>query len=321
MLYGAGSAAKAVEIGNQAATLAATSGVYNAALDASDLMNRSLNRRMTMAGNFDCSQGATLWADVLGTTNRAKSLYENGGYDMDLYGAVLGGDAEIVPGAILGAALTIGTGSGGSKDAAIDVDNDVDFVGFSIYGSHRIGNCNGLVDIGYMHTKSDLSARAFDMKIGDEISADAWTVGFGAEYKIDFRSVDVVPHIGVRWTRLDVDGYTGALKTDSDTMDIFTLPIGVAFTGNIDAGGWKLAPSVDLAVVPSFGDDDATSKVRWGDASETIKTQVVDDAPFQASLGINAQNGSWTFGASYDLGVGGDDRLNNALSLRARYSF
>ena len=228
---------------------------------------------------------------------------------------------EVVPGAVLGAALTVGTGDGGSKSAAIDVDNDADFFGLSVYGSHRIGNCNGMIDIGWMHTKSDLSATAFGMSIGDEVKADAFTIGLGAEHLMKFGSVNVVPHVGIRWTRLDVDGYEGAFKTEDDTMNIFTLPIGVAFSGNLNAGGWKLAPMVDLAVVPSFGDDEAESKVYWQGVSETVKTQVVDDAPFQASLGINAQNGNWTIGASYDLGVGGDDRLDNAFTVRARYAF
>lgn len=321
--YGRGSnaVARAVDIGNQAMALAATAGVYNVALDSSKLMNRSLERRMTLADNFDRTKGLTVWADVFGTTNQADSLYGDGGYDMDLYGGVLGADVEVVPGAVLGAALTVGTGDGGSKDAAIDVDNDADFFGLSVYGSHRIGNCNGMIDIGWMHTKSDLSATAFGMSIGDEVKADAFTIGLGAEHLMKFGSVNVVPHVGIRWTRLDVDGYEGAFKTDDDTMNIFTLPIGVAFSGNLNAGGWKLAPMVDLAVVPSFGDDEAESKVRWQGVSETVKTQVVDDAPFQASLGINAQNGNWTIGASYDLGVGGDDRLDNAFTVRARYAF
>ena len=321
--YGRGSnaVARAVDIGNQAMALAATAGVYNVALDSSKLMNRSLERRMTLADNFDRTNGVMFWADVFGTTNQADSLYGDGGYDMDLYGGVLGADVEVVPGAVLGAALTVGTGDGGSKDAAIDVDNDADFFGLSVYGSHRIGNCNGMIDIGWMHTKSDLSATAFGMSIGDEVKADAFTIGFGAEHLMKFGSVNVVPHVGIRWTRLDVDGYEGAFKTDDDTMNIFTLPIGVAFSGNLNAGGWKLAPMVDLAVVPSFGDDEAESKVRWQGVSETVKTQVVDDAPFQASLGINAQNGNWTIGASYDLGVGGDDRLDNAFTVRARYAF
>lgn len=104
-------------------------------------------------------------------------------------------------------------------------------------------------------------------------------------------------------------------------MNIFTASVDVAVTGLVDAGGWKVAPSFDIAVVPSFGDDEATSKVRWNGASNSIKTKVVDDAPVQMSLGIKAQNGSWTFGAAYDLDVGGDKRLDNAFTLRAVYSF
>ena len=319
--FGVQTEAQAVEISNQAAALAATSGVYNAALDASELMNRSLDRRMTLTGNFDRTDGVTVWADVLGGFNQAKDLYGNGGYDMDLYGAVLGADTVAPCGAIVGAAVTVGKGDGGSKDAAIDVDNDVDFVGVSLYGSHRMGNFNSKIDIGYMHTKSDLSATAFGMDIGEEVKADAWTLGLGGEYLYKLGSIDIVPHAGLRWTRLDVDGYTGALKTESDTMDIFTVPLGVAFSGNVNVGSWSVAPMADISVVPSFGDDEATSKVRWSTATETIKTQVIDDAPVQMTLGVNAQTGNWTVGASYELDVGGDERMNNAFSIRARYAF
>lgn len=310
---------EASDIGNQAMALAATAGVYNVALDASKLMNRSVDGRMSIANGLVRGEGATVWADVLATTNEAKSLYGDSGYDVDLYGGVLGADVGLGNGKVIGAALTVGTGDGGSKGAAFDVDNDADFVGFSVYGSHRLGDFNGKVDIGWMHTTSDLSATAFGVKLDDEVTADAWTVGIGGEYLFNVGSINIVPHVGIRWTRLDVDGYTGAFKTDDDTMDVFTAPIGVAFSGNVDAGGWKLAPKVDLSIVPSFGDDEATSKVRWGSVKETIKTQVVDDAPFQASLGIDAQNGDWTVGAAYELGIGGDDRLDNAFTLRARY--
>lgn len=314
-------AAEASDIGNQAMALAATSGVYNVALDASKLMNKSVDGRMSIANGLVRGEGATVWADVLATTNEAKSLYGDSGYDVDLYGGVLGADVGLGNGKVIGAALTVGTGDGGSKGAAFDVDNDADFVGFSVYGSHRLGDFNGKVDIGWMHTTSDLSATAFGVKFDDEVTADAWTVGIGGEYLFNVGSINIVPHVGIRWTHLDVDGYTGAFKTDDDTMDVFTAPIGVAFSGNIDAAGWKLAPKVDLSIVPSFGDDEATSKVRWGNVKETIKTQVVDDAPFQASLGIDAQNGNWTIGAAYELGIGGDDRTDNMFKLKAEYAF
>lgn len=319
--YGVSSAGSATAIGNQAMALAATAGVYNVALDASKLMNRAVDGRMSIANGLEHAEGATVWADVLATTNEAESLYGNSGYDVDLYGGVIGVDVGLGNGKLIGAAFTIGTGDGGSNGSAIDVDNDADFLGLSVYGSHRLGNFNGKVDLGYMHTKSDLSASAFGMSFGDEVKADAWTFGIGAEYLFNVGSINITPHVGIRWTRLEVDGYEGAFKTEDDSMDVFTAPVGVAFSGNIEAAGWTFAPKVDLSIVPSFGDDEATSKVRWGNVSQSVKTQVVDDAPVQATLGLDATNGSWTFGAFYDLGIGGDDRLDNAFSLKARYAF
>lgn len=93
------------------------------------------------------------------------------------------------------------------------------------------------------------------MKVGDEVTADAWTVGIGAEYFFNVRSIGLVPHVGIRWTRLDVDGYTSAFKTEDDKMDVFTASIGVAFAGNFNADSWKIAPMLDLSLVPNFGDD------------------------------------------------------------------
>lgn len=315
------SKADAIEIGNDAMALAAIGGVYNVALDASGLMNRSIDRRMSVAGTLNAEEGVTFWADVFATRNEAESLYGSSGYSADLYGGVFGADVALGNGKRIGAAVTVGTGDAESEGSALKVDNDADFVGVSLYGSHRLCDFNGKVDFGYMHTKSDLSATAFNVKVGDEVTADAWTVGIGAEYLFNVGSFDIVPHVGIRWTRLDVDGYTGAFKTEDDTMDVFTAPIGVAFAGNFNAGGWKLAPTLDLSIVPNFGDDEATSTVRWNNVKDEVKTQVVDDAPVRASLGLNAQTGDWTIGAAYDLGVGGDDRLDNALTIKARYQW
>ena len=315
------SKADAIEIGNDAMALAAVGGVYNVALDASGLMNRSIDRRMSVAGTLNAEEGVTFWADVFATRNEAESLYGSSGYSADLYGGVFGADVALGNGKRIGAAVTVGTGDAESEGSALKVDNDADFVGVSLYGSHRLGDFNGKVDFGYMHTKSDLSATALSVKVGDEVAADAWTVGIGAEYLFNMGSFDIVPHVGIRWTRLDVDGYTGAFKTEDDTMDVFTAPIGVAFAGSFNAGGWKLAPTLDLSIVPNFGDDEATSTVRWNNIKDEVKTQVVDDAPFRASLGLNAQTGDWTIGAAYDLGVGGDDRLDNMFTVKARYQW
>ena len=43
---------------------------------------------------------------------------------------------------------------------------------------------------------------------------------------------------------------------DYDTMTVYQMPLGVAFSGTFDTNGWKVAPMVDLSVVPTFGDKD-----------------------------------------------------------------
>lgn len=77
----------------------------------------------------------------------------------------------------------------------------------------------------------------------------------------------------------------------------------------------------DLSFVPSVGAKKATSIVHFADMTEVVKTQVVDTAPVQMSVGLNAENGSWTLGASWDLGFGSHNRLDNALTFKARYAF
>ena len=98
---------------------------------------------------------------------------------------------------------------------------------------------------------------------------------------------------------------------------VYQLPLGVAFSGNFDVNGWKLAPMVDLSVVPAFGDKDAVASFYGND----VTTRVVDTNPIQATLGVSAQNGAWTFGLNYGLTAGGDDRMNNAFNANLRYSF
>lgn len=319
--YGVQSTDEAVKITNQVSALAVTSGVYNIALDASDLLTRSINRRTSVAGIHDHTLGKSVWADVFATRNRANDLYGNGGYETDIYGGVLGADFEVAEQLRIGAAISAGTANGGSRQAAVDIDNDADFFGLRLYADKCWGDFAAKIDAGYMSTKSEISGSAFAMGISDDVEVEAYTAGLRAEYVYPLASMDVVPHVGLRWTHLHVSGYDSVFKTDSDSMDIYTAPIGVALKGKFEVDGVKIAPVFDLSVVPSFGDDEATSTIRWGSAVDVIKTKVVDDAPVQASLGLEVQSGNWTTGIAYDLGLGGDERFNNAFTARFRYSF
>ncbi len=308
-----------IEAGNTASNMAALGGAFSVGFDINDQIRSTIDRRSSLA-NLNAARnasGITPWVDVMGTWNSADSLYGASGYEADIYGATLGADYTASCGAILGAAISIGQADANSVNASTKVDNDVDFWGVSLYGSHRIGNVNGKFDIGYVSTSNDLSSSsAYFGTVKESLDADIFTVGLGAEYLASVGALNVVPHAGIRWTSLDMDD--SQYGADYDKMNLFQMPIGVAFSGTFDMTGWKVAPMLDISVVPTFGDKDAVANYAGGIA-DTVR--VVDSNPVQMTLGVNASVDAWTFGVNYGLSAGSDDRLNNAFNLNARYTF
>ena len=297
--------------------MALLGGAFSTAVDINNEVWNALDRRMTLA-NLNAPRaayGVTPWVDVIGTTNEAKDLFGGAGYEADIYGAVLGADWTAPCGAIVGAALSIGQADANSSNWSTDVDNDVDFWGISLYGSHQIGSFNGKIDIGYISTSNDLSTNTVFGSYDEDLDGSIFTMGLGAEYLVKAGSLNVVPHAGIRWSRIDLDDGTYA---SYDAMNLFQMPMGVTFSGTFDMTGWKVAPMLDLSVVPAFGDKDAVATYTGG-IKDT--TRVVDTNPIQMTLGVNAQVDAWTFGVNYGLTAGGDERLNNSFNLNARYTF
>ena len=298
---------------NAATNMAALGGAFTTALDINDQVTAAVSRR-TSAQRVE---GFTPWVDVFGTTNEAKRLYGNGaGYEADIYGAVLGFDYTAACGGTLGVAFNVGQADGNSVGSGAKVDNDADFYGFSLYGAQTFGDFNVKADLGYTQVSNDLSTNNILGSYKESLDANVFTFGLGTEYLAKFGALNVTPHAGIRLSRIDMDD--SKYGADYDTMTVYQLPLGVAFSGNFDVNGWKLAPMVDLSVVPAFGDKDAVATYTGGIQSVT---RVVDTNPIQATLGVSAQNGAWTFGLNYGLTAGGDDRMNNAFNANLRYSF
>ena len=299
--------------------MAALGGAFSTAVDINNEVWKALDRRTSLA-NMNVARnetGVTPWVDVIGTFNSADGLYGSSGYEADIYGAVFGADWTASCGAILGAAISVGQADANSVDNSTKVDNDVDFWGVSIYGSHQIGNVNGKFDLGYISTSNDLSANAaYFGRVKESLDADIFTIGIGAEYLASVGSVNVVPHAGFRWSSIDMD--SSKYGADYDKMNLFQMPIGVTFSGTFDMTGWKVAPMFDISVVPAFGDKDAVASYTGG-IEDSVR--VVDTNPIQATLGVNASVGAWTFGVNYGLTAGSDERLNNSLNANARYTF
>lgn len=311
--------AQVVAIGNDAAMLGATAAAGSVTMDTLSAFNDTVaNRTSILTPRCD---GVNVWADVYGGHNEANKLMDGRGYKSDVYGGTLGVDGS-ANGFTVGAALTISTGDTDSTNTLVNSTTDSDFVGLSIYGSKASGDLNVTADLGYLHGANDVSVKSFGI---NDFSADtdAFTLGVRGEYLIETGNFKVVPHIGLRYTYLTTDDFEAAYTTDFDDMNVFQMPVGVTVAGNIGASGWNLTPSIDLSVVPAFGDKDAdmTLGITGVGTKTAISTQIIDSSLFQMNLGLVAQKDAWTFGLNWKMNAGSDDRMNNAFKAIVNYTF
>lgn len=311
--------AQVVAIGNDAAMLGATAAAGSVTMDTLSAFNDTVANRTSIL-TPRCN-GVNVWADVYGGHNEANKLMDGRGYKSDVYGGTLGVDGS-ANGFTVGAALTISTGDTDSTNTLVNSTTDSDFLGLSIYGSKASGDLNVTADLGYLHGANDVSVKSFGI---NDFSADtdAFTLGVRGEYLIETGNFKVVPHIGLRYTYLTTDDFEAAYTTDFDDMNVFQMPVGVTVAGNIGASGWNLTPSIDLSVVPAFGDKDAdmTLGITGVGTKTAISTQIIDSSLFQMNLGLVAQKDAWTFGLNWKMNAGSDDRMNNAFKAIVNYTF
>lgn len=317
--YGFASVNDAVATTNEIATLAASAGLYNTALDATALLTETVASQSERATRAD---GVNLWVNVKGGRRLAKRLYGTSGYDLNLGGTVFGADVSPAASTRLGGAVIVGTGRGHAVNAPLRVKNSADFVGLAAYGSRRLGDVHLSADAGFLRTKSKVTnVQAYGMSFNDNVSSDTYTLGVRGEYVWHLGCLDLLPHLGVRWTQVRMDSYKAGFETTEDHLNAVTLPVGLGVAGSFGWQNWQLTPTVDVSVNWSVGEKSAVSRVQYATMSQEVRTKVVDTAPVRIQAGLNAVNEAWTLGAGWNMGVGSHERWDNTLTLKARYAF
>lgn len=287
-----------VEAFRQATGGSVTAGAFNVAYDAQTQFTDSIVRHQIREHN-----GYGVWADVYYTSNEAKTLYGSSGYETDIYGGVFGFDATFSCGATAGIAVTVGTGDTDTV-GELRSNLDTDFYGIALYTSKDFGGLDTKLDVGYMKFDNDFSG------LGDAGDVDAWTVGLRGDFKAYQGEVmSITPHVGVRYSHFESDAVA---FNDKTTLNVFETPVGVAFNGNFETAGWKIVPTLDFSIVPQLGDKDV----------DTFAGNVdVIDNLYNTTLGVAATYQNLTFGLDYRYGFGNEERSNNAVNLKVRYSF
>ena len=288
--------------------------VYGGAVQATNLAQQAANdavvERMSRAnpnGSLvfaDNAQGGGLWLSPVYKSLESDSFDADGvdyGVDADLTGLVLGGDFTSESGVRAGAYFNFGSASVDGQGVGDQVSNDADYFGFGLYAGMTFGQMSLVADAGFTQVSNDveqnINHKDFS-KAKASFDSSSVTLGLRGEYKLNVATMDVTPHLGVRYTRLAVDGYDAKVDgytvatTDVDTMQMFAIPFGVSISKDIVAGSWTIKPVFDLTLTANAGDTDTKLDTTFiGTKTIGLTSEAFDSFTYGATMGIDAKYG------------------------------
>ena len=283
--------------------------------------DRASEFRDAVRGEAGKPESNRLWAQVTGGKTKLKGLSTGAQslhVDTDAYGLVVGGDAAL-GNAVVGAAFTAGTGDSENDD--VGVKDDFNFYGLSVYGKTAVGGVDILADGSVTWVKSDLTMGGV-ADVDTDTTTAVYSLGVQAQRTWDY-VVEFTPFIGMDIYHVRSDGYDnghGAHVDDSDATAV-EFPIGATIAKSFDANGFKVSPNFTFAVVPTVGDRDIDSKVRFAGAESTYNFTFADDVKIRTNLGVAAEKDNFRFGLNAGYDWGNEERSATKLMLNARYLF
>ena len=326
-------------------TMAASNAAGNAVTQRTGLARPGGNAIQSMGTDGSMQTGASAGdAAKTGFAMWIMPLYQSsngfgmkaGNFDMDfsggLGGVAIGADYTFDNAIRAGITFNIGGGYAQGSGDLNETTNNMNFWGIGAYAGWTPGNFGLTADVNYTSTynklEQDLPASMQMGKLKSDVTAYAISAGLRGEYKIETSVMDITPHVGVRYMSLNTDEYdvkSGGtlLKGDAINQSIWTFPIGVAFSKQIETGnGWHFKPSLDLAVIPAAGDIDARSDVRFtgtGTKAE-LDTQTMDYVSYMGQAGLEFGNETTSLGVNYNIQLGAKSTAHGVFGT-FRYEF
>lgn len=301
-----------------------------------DVVDGTVSLDSGLSAGDSMKNGIGLWIMPLYQSNSVWGMEAENfdtGYKSDLGGVALGVDYTINDAFRFGVGLNLGGGYAQSTGDFNKTDNSFNFWGVNLYGGWAQNNFGLTGDVGYTSSynklKQELPSSMQMDDIKSDVTSSAWTAGLRGEYKFATEALDIIPHVGVRYTGLTTDDYKAksgggtVFKVDQDFQSIWTFPVGVTFAKEITTdSGWTFRPQVDLGITPATGDVKAKSKVRVPgiDAAAEMKMQVVDYMSYDGGIGLEMKKDNVSFGINYNIQAS-EHRTGHGVFGTLRYEF
>lgn len=295
-------------------------GAVQASLMAGQSSNNAVSERLwgihglsdvTIAGN---GMGSNIWLRPFYQNFNSQDMSANGlpyGVDLDMAGVALGYDFGSSSGFTFGGLFNIGSGSSDGKQLADGVSNDFDYYSLALYGSYNFENWSFLASVAYSEVDNDSSAAFGFADVKSTFDSSSYDVMLAGRYRWDLDSFAITPYLELHYTNLDVDGYEVKDKANdtvighssASSADLFAMPVGVTFDTLYQINDWTIKPSLDLAVIFNFGDNEIENTFAMTGLEHlpvTNQTEVWDDRCYRARAAFGVQKGLFSLNFSVD---------------------
>lgn len=252
------------------------------------------------------------------------------GFDSDTQGFVLGGDAELANGTVLGLAWartnTDVTGRNGL------VESEIDFDQLSAYTSRAYGNWLFDAQLSYGIGSNDTSRRV----MGGRAQANFDSAQLGAqaaagyEWQLD-AATRLTPRVSLNYANLELDAYeeSGAgalnLRNEEQRIERFELGLEGELAHLTQLGGLMVEPRLTLGAYHDFQGKAHSSISSFAFAPEDTRFVVegpeADKTRYTTGLGLDVYSAGG-FTTSLDYGYGWSRSMSShAGALQLRYDF
>ena len=313
------------------ARLAVFGGAPQAAIEAGASTYEAISARMgvgvsgvSAAAN---GQGGAIWATPVYKSADADGFNADNksyGADVKLYGLALGADIEVAPNFKVGGMFNVGSGDADGQGLGANVSNDFDYYGLGLYAGYSMDAFSLVADVTYTAVDNDIEGNTDLGKVTTSIDSTNLSVGITGQYKLSVAGMDVTPHAGLRYSMIDMDDYSTAYsQNDSDSLNIFSVPVGVTIAKEYVTDTWTVKPSFDLTLTGNFGDDEAEATAKWNgfsNLSTTVKSEIMDNFTYGAAVGVSATSGNFGLGLGINY-TGSSNTDEFGVNANARYMF
>lgn len=251
------------------------------------------------------------------------------GYNGRYEGVSVGSNFKTWENGVLGGAFHYVSGENKSDEGVSRTKNEYEYFGLSLYNNLRVGNINIIGDLGYSRGDNEIKQYTKIERLKADIDTELMTAGIKGEYLIQQDNFNIVPYVGLRYVRLNVDSFdtkndTGKLfHTEKEDADLFLVPVGVNIsTQVINQSGWTVKPKLDLAYIGALGDKKSETKVGLAEYSaiDEIKVNMADSSAYSGSLGVEFKKDNKAFEVGYSL-YSSKHETENRGTMSFKYNF